>query len=500
MRILNPLMQVVKSEILAREALDEKIFFDNAVLDAIEQYNNEISPPRKAISFFDALTPIWDLYSKRTYVDLFKQYIRMETGLELYSSDYSSHYNHVINEFLFGFCILTNSLLIKENYNFQRGRKSSESEYGELLFSWLAASLFHDVGYDIENSPEEEAFRDFQNKFWSFMTPRVLTVSPLQIDVGGPGKELLDTYIFQKIKMYLSDTIEFREFEELFIRKEVKDSDHWFRYDHGIISALKYLSELKKLDEAHGEGYLSWEPNIRAVLAMAIHNFRYKNCKLRISSNDKNTLISYLLIICDEIQDWERERDQTHEYENSSKKDKTGIKNSELNGLIFRGDYAFLSLNHRLKHPSFRKNFEEFLDEKIIKMRKDYPIRIFIPNEYYLRLSDDYTWGTKIISKDLQYFDVKTMTQPPNFPFWDKMSPITNRENYANLKTATHIEINNETLEKYKFPDDRFMRFLKIKDFKSGDQMLKANSPPYYQIFIDHRIDGIPFVSTIFSI
>jgi hypothetical protein len=478
-------MQIVKTEILARETLDEKAFSDNAILRAIDVYNQERSASKKAQYFFEALTPLWKIYSKQSYVELFKSYIKMETGLESYSSDYSSHYSHVIHEFLFGYCIIMNSTAIKEEYKFKEGKNNPESEFGKLFFSWMAASLFHDVGYDIEKAPEEESFREFQNEFWDFMVPRAITNTPLQLKAGGEGRRLIENFILKNIRPYLSQNISYNDFEDLFITKIKRPG--WVRYDHGIISAIKYLSELSKLEKQTGNNdYLSWTPNIHAALAMALHNFRFKNCDLKIPSSDSMTFISYLLIICDEIQAWERERKDVSEHDIQTINGKDSRKSVELLGLIFRQDYAFVSINHKLKLSTYRNKFEKYLDEKIANLKRDYPIQILIPSADFDRVwgydeANDYDSGIKRL---------------------DKLKKIYWESKYGEYNYFTNInEIEAQKIDsELKLSKSRIKRLIKINAIKTEKPLLVPSEPAKYKIFVDHRVDGIPYLTIIFKI
>lgn len=476
---MNPLLQIVKTEILARETLEQEAFSDNAILRAIEGFNQERAASKKAQYFFEALTPLWETYSKKNYVELFKSYIKMETGLETYSSDYSSHYTHVIHEFLFGYCIIMNSTAIKEEYNYKEGRNNPESKFGKLFFSWMAASLLHDVGYDIEKAPEEEAFREFQNEFWDFMSHRSITNTPLQLLDGGPGRRLIEKYIFKNIKQFFSDDISYSEFEELYKSKiEKKD---WVRYDHGIISAVKYLSELSKLEEKTGNrNYLSWQPNIHAALAMALHNFRFKKCNLKLSSSDTITFIPYLLITCDEIQTWDREREDISELDTLAKEGKELRKNVELLGLIFRENYAFVSINHKLKLPNYRDKFEKYFDGKISDLKRDYPIQILIP-----RLDFDQFWN----------YD-------PTNDYTSGIKRFDNLKNYWSSKhfiNISKIENENQDLE-FNLSHKKVKSRLKINEIETKKQLLVPSNPVKYKIFVDHRIDGLPYLTVIFQI
>ena len=103
------------------------------------------------------------------------------------------------------------------------------------------------------------------------------------------------------------------------------------------MSRFKYLIELETLEKTRGGNYLNWAPNREASLAMALHNFRYKNCDLRLSCSNKRTLVPYLLIVSDEVQEWERERvDIDAEMPASSIAGKNAKKATELSGIVFR--------------------------------------------------------------------------------------------------------------------------------------------------------------------
>lgn len=289
---MNPLLQMTKAEILERQAFSANAFPDNHILAAIEAYDIEGSAKRRAQGFVTALAPLWKMYKKKSYVPLFKKFIDMEIGLEAFSPEHSSHVNHVIQEFLFGYNILMNCEHLKTEYNFEEGRNDPDSRFGKLFFSWMAASLLHDVGYDIERAPEEEAFRDDKNTFWDFMTRRATTINPLTFSVTGPGRRMIEDYILTDIENVPgAPTFSYVKFENLFLRP-VTNRSGWARYDHGVISAVKYLVELEKLQNDRGGDYLNWPPNRHATLAMALHNFRYKDCNLRLSSTHTSVMIA----------------------------------------------------------------------------------------------------------------------------------------------------------------------------------------------------------------
>lgn len=131
---MNPLIQTTKTLILERQILQDANFWDYHILNAIEAYESHGSLRYKVKGFFDALMPIWQDYNKEKLHKIFEKFIEMEVGLEIYSSTYSSHANHVIQEFLFGYNIITNSSFMKDTYEYEVGKQNSRSRFGKLFF------------------------------------------------------------------------------------------------------------------------------------------------------------------------------------------------------------------------------------------------------------------------------------------------------------------------------------------------------------------------------
>lgn len=466
---------MTKAEILERQALSVNVFSDNHILVAIEAYDIEGSAKRRAQEFVMALAPLWKIYRKESYVPLFKKFIDMEIGLEAFSPAHSSHVNHVIQEFLFGYNILMNCEHLKTECNFEEGRNNPDSRFGELFFSWMAASLLHDVGYDIERAPEEEAFRDDKNTFWDFMTRRATTINPLTFSITGPGRRMIENYILTDIKKIPgAPTFSYVEFENLFLRP-VTDRSGWARYDHGVISAVKYLVELEKLQNDRGGNYLNWPPNRHATLAMALHNFRYKDCNLRLSSTHPSTVIAYLLIVSDEIQEWERERtDLDTELLEETVSGGNAKKATDLVGTIFRNKYAFVILNHRLKDLSLKVKFEEYLDEKIVLQKKHYPIRVLFP-QLLKKLRDEIRKATLSAS-----IAAVASLIPFGFP-------------------TSFLEIGPDTIDKFQVSAKRLIRLRKIAETEAVKNLLVPAEPnPIYEVYVDHRIEGEPYLTVVF--
>jgi len=112
--------------------LGKSSFYDEFILEAINNYNIEGSTKLRAQKFIEALIPIWPKYKKGVFVDLFREYINLEFSLGAFTIKHASHINHVIQEFLLGYNILMSCCCIKKDYDFKNGRRDSHSKFGEF--------------------------------------------------------------------------------------------------------------------------------------------------------------------------------------------------------------------------------------------------------------------------------------------------------------------------------------------------------------------------------
>ena len=487
---MNTLFQMTRVNIIERQAFGNGCVFDNNILAAVEAYDKGSSLKTKGAEFFKNIKPIWVMYEKGSYDSLFSEFIEMEVELEAITQDHSSHINHVIQEFLFGYNLLTNCRWILHEYKFQIGKNDKDSDYCKLLFSWMAAAMFHDIGYDVEKAPYEEAFRAKKNDFWDFMTNRALTQDPLTFSINGIAQDIIEKVIIPEINGVLfNNKITNSDFKNLFISKS-DAYPGWSKYDHGVISAIKYISELKKLELSSGIQYINWEPNRNAALAMVFHNFRYKNVDLELSCKNPSTIISYLLMVCDEIQEWERERLDSDDCEAENLIGKNVKKNTELLGISFKESTAYIIVNHILKSPSKYEEFEEYMDNKTILQREHYPIRVLLPDYLKEKEKEEFINNVGKIGTKVALTALGTIS-----PF-------------ASIISASFVELSptiplsgKVVVELAGLLAPRRKRILKIANTKCKKKLLApSTSEPIYEIFVDHRIDGIPYLTTIFPL
>jgi hypothetical protein len=465
---MNPLLLSTRTEILERQVFQKSTFADEHILAAIDAYALQGSPKRRAQDFISCLEPLWKAYSKESYVPLFKNFVEIEFGLESFGAGYVSHVNHVIQEFLFGYNVILKCRKYLSDFNYESGRQDPNSLFGSMFFSWMATALLHDVGYDIEKAFEEEDFRRKKNKFWDFMTKRSITDDPITFSDAGPARKLLEEYVLEEIKKIPgAPRYSYTQFEGLF-KRQITGQD-WIRYDHGIVSALKYLIELQKLEKERDGTYLDWAPNKQAVLAMAIHNFRYKDVDLRLASTDERTRLAYLLMVCDEVQEWERERvDADSELSGTTASAAGAKKETELVGICFKPNYAYLVVNHKLKDHTLEDFYKNYLTERICLQKSHFPIRVSLP-ELEHKSRDEALHKSLTFSLAAALMGTTTGVHPA-------------------VQIAAHT---------FK---SRLDRIQKLDSIETRRHLLVPSNPPIYEVYIDHRIDDEPFLRTVFPI
>ena len=275
-----------------------------------------------------------------------------------------AHYDHVIQVFLLGYNILTNwSYIIEKSNNSSR---KSFYQFDSIIFSWLVASYFHDYGYIIEKL--HDFFKQFSGdleEFSEFHIPSI-DINPIKINYNSELSRKFFSYIYKLYKKLpnatnLTESVFNDIFLILYNNWEI-NGDKTVIYkekcplDHGIVSAITYLKMLDKAETRFREmdqtplKFKKWAANQNAILGIALHNFKEidfelfkdlqfidSDCKLNLSSRHEKSLIAYLLIICDSIQNWERESRNDNNY------------NIELEYLLVKENKIFLQVIHNIE-------------------------------------------------------------------------------------------------------------------------------------------------------
>ena len=248
------------------------------------------------------------------------------------------HYIHAVNVFILGLCIYSQNAKFRADFESRNLDKSEypysyDTAHEEFFYRWGIASLFHDVGYPLEIIGKQiSKFMDFTTNIDS----KVVVHSHLQIDnfedfnkisevISKPEFcrpyfnkynssiyiDLLKPTDLLAHKLHISlgvDMLEIKNALEKFIDIMTKNGF----IDHGFFSAIIVLRWYGFLIQRcdYKPEYFFW-PVVDSASAILLHNY-YKNAimkppfsKDKLSS--KSHPIAWLLILCDELQEWNRE-------------------------------------------------------------------------------------------------------------------------------------------------------------------------------------------------
>ncbi|NLB54830.1 MAG: hypothetical protein GX811_03530 [Lentisphaerae bacterium] len=313
-----------------------KAFIKQAVLEFLD---NENKATAFAVyeAFFDSYRITLNGESN-PFIDLLDVLRGYEENAATLIDKQRDHYIHSVNVFILGLCIYAENrnyreafrmtVMNKEDYPYSYNTKNEE-----FFYRWGLASLFHDVGYPVEIIGKQIG------KFMDFATGvdgDVTVKSHLEIENFNelnsiaeviPKKEFTKNY-YEKYddcvyvdllkpidllahKLHISLDVDLKEVKAAldgFVGVMAKSGF----VDHGYYSALIVLKWYGYLIQNCGylPEYLFY-PVLDSASAILLHNY-YKNVIMK-PPFDKGALsakthpIAFLLILCDELQEWNRE-------------------------------------------------------------------------------------------------------------------------------------------------------------------------------------------------
>ena len=271
------------------------------------------------------------------FIDLLDVLLNYEERASTLIDKQRDHYVHSVNVFILGLCFYSQNAnfraafdavnLDKSNYTF-----SYDTKHEEFFYRWGIASLFHDVGYPVEIIGKQiSKFMDFATEVGS----NTKVKSHLEFDnfeeVNAiaevlPKQEFIKSY-YEKYpscvyvdllkpidllahKLHLSLGIDLKAVKtalDRFIEVMAKSGF----IDHGFYSAIIVLRWYGFLIQScNYKPEYFFNPILDSASAILLHNY-YKNVLLkppfsRGPLSPQEHPIAYLLILCDELQEWNR--------------------------------------------------------------------------------------------------------------------------------------------------------------------------------------------------
>ncbi len=319
---------------------DGNHFYKQYIAKEIDEFlDDEVK--REAYDIYSMFLDIYrpSISGEKSFIDLLDVLRKYEESAATLIEKQRDHYNHSINVFLLGLSIYAKN----KNYRntFKTWLKGSDdkinfpTEQEEFFFRWGIASLFHDIGYPVEIinnqfksfisfiSGCDEKGRVLANPYLSYFDfSRINSITELDLNKFLMPTAVIDALEKEKIeKNRITDLLALNVGSSLNIPiEDVRTTLNDFlntmqKYqfvDHGFYSAIiivKWFGELMMKNNKPSN--LLFEHILDSAAGIYLHNayrnvFRKKPFSLPSLDAEKHP-IGYLLILCDESQEWNRE-------------------------------------------------------------------------------------------------------------------------------------------------------------------------------------------------
>ena len=312
-----------------------KAYLHQAVIEFLEHETKDTA--------FEVYRSFFDSYritlegNTNPFIDLLDVLLSYEERASTLIDKQRDHYVHSVNVFILGLCFYSQNAKFRaafDSANLEKAKYpfSYDTKHEEFFYRWGVASLFHDVGYPVEIIGKQI------NKFISFAT---------EVDQGGEVKTRLEFDNFEVFnaiaeikpkgdfiksyydtypscayvdllkpndllahKLHLSLGVDLKTVNGALDKFPEVMAEHGF-IDHGYYSAIIVLRWYAFLIQScnYKPEYFFY-PILDSASAILLHNY-YKNVLMKPPFekgplNPAEHPIAYLLILCDELQEWNR--------------------------------------------------------------------------------------------------------------------------------------------------------------------------------------------------
>ncbi len=277
--------------------------------------------------------------SKSTFIDLLDVLSAYEERAATLIDKQRDHYIHSVNVFILGLCIYSQNsnfrtAFKKANIDGDKYPENYPNEQEEFLFRWGIAALFHDVGYPIEIIGKQiESFLEFATnadhadskgkikahlEFQNFrhlnsvaeVTPKKVFIKDFyEQNESSVYIDLLQPIDLLAQKIHLSLGIPLEEIKNK-LDSFVLDMAKFGFIDHGFYSAiivLKWYGYL--IQKTNMNPMRFYNAIVDSASAILLHNYYRSVCQKVFgcgAMEPQSHPIAYLLMFCDEMQDWNR--------------------------------------------------------------------------------------------------------------------------------------------------------------------------------------------------
>ena len=379
MKSLNELSRVFFNELYTGEILNSGFSESDMTCfkKSLEQF---LASGRKEDAFvvYFCFSEIFKLFGKG--YDNTQKLLEMLSDHEHHSgellSKHRDHYSHSVYVFALGLAIYSNDKTYREAFGRFYGLKGASGAAAKFLYLWGMTSLFHDIGYPFQLAHEQ--IKNYSEEIWGKGNPLNPYVSFGNISAftaieDGTAKRLKDglktSHKFTCLDELFAYGLKLREnYDEKAVveklRKRVEVQPKFM--DHGYFSAVILAKQLlSRPDFVFDEGRLD------VLTAILLHNSFNK-----FDAPDGHPIaldehpLSYLLILCDELQNWDRLA-----YGKISKRDPIAweieleIRDNEINTVYLFDSCTVTDENNKKR---INKSFAEIQDGEFTQKIKTY--------------------------------------------------------------------------------------------------------------------------------
>jgi hypothetical protein len=462
-----------------------KIFMQQSIIDFLE---NETKETAFLVyqAFFDSYRIKLEGQSN-PFVDLLDVLKNYEENAATLIDKQRDHFVHSVNVFILGLCIYSQNknyrdAFKKTNMNKEIYAHSYDTKNEEFYYRWGLASLFHDVGYPVEIIGRQiEKFINFATNVDNNETKVKLHIEYENFEQLNSIPEVLPKRQFTKAyfekydsciyidllkpidllahKLYLCLDVDLKQIKDaldefIFIMAKAGFIDHGF---YSAIIVLKWYGFL--IQKCNYKPEYFFYPILDSASGILLHNY-YKNVIMKPpfskgALSPESHPIAYLLILCDELQEWNREaygildKKRTHAQEAS-----IAISNNRL-------DITYIARTGTL--PQKFSAEKEALFSRLLDMQSIFnagfsvgceALETLVPLAEKMRIEDKITPRPlldnleKLAIAIHELYNQKQLERYPNKPLeYPRFTDLADSMKYSNLRQARNITAKLDTMD-----------------------------------------------------